>query len=189
MWLFDGSCTATLSAIWRFMYRHLNSYLTVQLFLWGRAFCIMWLTLRHKIHNKQRSFSLSPVFPDYKHIIAIRIMFRWMFLGQINVVYILYIDIQTLSGPRSVTILFLAALQPYKSSCPRKRWWCKNIFQIFRLVIKTKLVQNVNRMSERQTRRLSSFVNKTKIVQNVNRRQTIRFLTVWPVWTILFTIP
>ena len=27
---------------------------------------------------------------------------------------------------------------------------CKNIFQLFSLVIKTKLVQNVNRMSERQ---------------------------------------
>ena len=27
---------------------------------------------------------------------------------------------------------------------------CKNIFQLFSLVMKTKLVQNVNRMSERQ---------------------------------------
>ena len=27
---------------------------------------------------------------------------------------------------------------------------CKNIFQLFSLVIKTKLVQNVNRVSERQ---------------------------------------
>ena len=46
---------------------------------------------------------------------------------------------------------FLADLQPYKSSCPRKRWKeCKNIFQLFGLLMKTKLVQNVNRMSERQ---------------------------------------
>ena len=46
---------------------------------------------------------------------------------------------------------FLAALQPYKSACPRWGWVkCKNIFQIFSLVMKTKLVQNVNRMSERQ---------------------------------------
>ena len=47
-------------------------------------------------------------------------------------------------------IKFLAALQPYKSSCPR--WGmggCKNIFRLFSLVIKTKLFQNVNRMSER----------------------------------------
>ena len=44
---------------------------------------------------------------------------------------------------------FLTALQPYKSSCPRKKE-CKNIFQLFSLVMKTKLVQNVNRMSERQ---------------------------------------
>ena len=49
---------------------------------------------------------------------------------------------------------FLAALQPYKAVCPR--WWvvwvweCKNIFQFFSLVMKTKLVQNVNRMSEWQ---------------------------------------
>ena len=50
--------------------------------------------------------------------------------------------------------IFLAALQPYKSTCPRWKWWkrwkCKNIFQFFSLVIKTKLVQNVNMMSERQ---------------------------------------
>ena len=55
----------------------------------------------------------------------------------------------------------------------------------FSLVIKTKLVQNVNRMSERQndmpkdrltdgqtdrkTKRLFSLVIKTKVVQNVNR--------------------
>ena len=32
---------------------------------------------------------------------------------------------------------------------------CKNIFQLFSLVIKTKLVQNVNRMSERQADRQS----------------------------------
>ena len=45
----------------------------------------------------------------------------------------------------------LAALQPYKSPCPRwRREKCKNIFQLFSLVMKTKLVQNVNRMSERQ---------------------------------------
>ena len=65
---------------------------------------------------------------------------------------------------------------------------CKNIFQLFSLVIKTKLVQNVNRMSEKQkdmpkdrlttdrwtdrqikTKRLFSLVVKTKVVQNVNR--------------------
>ena len=47
---------------------------------------------------------------------------------------------------------FLAALKPYKSPCPRWREMkeCKIIFQLFRLVMKTKLVQNVNRMSERQ---------------------------------------
>ena len=48
---------------------------------------------------------------------------------------------------------FLAALQPYKSSCPRMEGGCKNIFQLFSLVIKTKLVQNVNRMSERHAGR------------------------------------
>ena len=50
--------------------------------------------------------------------------------------------------------MFLAALQPYKSPCPwmekEKKKKCKNIFRLFSLVIKTKLVQNVNRMSERQ---------------------------------------
>ena len=85
---------------------------------------------------------------------------------------------------------FLAALQPYKSSCPRIRTTgYKNIFRLFSLVIKTKLVQNVNRMSERQkdmpkdrltdrqtdrktdrkTERLFSLGVKTKVVQNVNR--------------------
>ena len=45
--------------------------------------------------------------------------------------------------------VFLAALQPYKSSCPRMMMMgCKNLFQLSSLVIKTKLVQNVNRMSE-----------------------------------------
>ena len=94
----------------------------------------------------------------------------------------------TLSISHSLTLdmlnNFLAALQPYKSACPR--WWrehqCKNIFQLFSLVMKTKLVQNVNRMSERQndmpkdrlterqikTKRLFSLVIKTKVVQNVN---------------------
>ena len=83
---------------------------------------------------------------------------------------------------------FLTALQPYKSSCPRTWMKCKNIFQFFSLVIKTKLVQNVNRMSERQndmpkdsqtdrqtdrqkdrqkTKRPFSLVIKTKVVQNV----------------------
>ena len=48
---------------------------------------------------------------------------------------------------------FLAALQPYKSSCPWTRGWeCKNVFQLFSLVIKTKLVHNVNRMSERHVK-------------------------------------
>ena len=62
---------------------------------------------------------------------------------------------------------------------------CKNIFQLFSLVMKTKLVQNVNMMSERQksmpkdrqtdrktdrkTERLFSLVINTKVVQNVNR--------------------
>ena len=51
--------------------------------------------------------------------------------------------------------IFLAALQPYKSSissCPRvEKKQCK---QVFSLVIKTKVVQNVNtRMSERQKSR------------------------------------
>ena len=57
---------------------------------------------------------------------------------------------------------------------------CKNIFQLFSLVIKTKLVQNINRMSERQkdmpkdrltdrqtdrkTERLFSLADKTKAV-------------------------
>merc|ERR1712001_241060 len=44
-----------------------------------------------------------------------------------------------------------AALQPYKSPCPwMEKKKCKNIFQLFSLVIKIKLVQNVNRMPERQ---------------------------------------
>ncbi len=80
--------------------------------------------------------------------------------------------------------IFLAALQPYKSSCPRWKK-CKNIFQLFSLVMKTKLVQNVNMMSERQknmpkdrqmdrktdrkTERLFSLVIKIKVVENVNR--------------------
>ena len=43
-----------------------------------------------------------------------------------------------------VDSFFLAALQPYK-------WLvCKTINRPFSLVIKTKVVQNVNRMSERQ---------------------------------------
>ena len=47
---------------------------------------------------------------------------------------------------------FLAALQPYKSSCPplSKKEKRQKFFQLYSLVIKTKLVQNVNRMSERQ---------------------------------------
>ena len=46
--------------------------------------------------------------------------------------------------------IFLAALQPYKSSCPPLKKWSQNFKSILSLVIKTKLVQNVNRMSERQ---------------------------------------
>ena len=90
---------------------------------------------------------------------------------------------------------FLAALQPYKSSCPRMEWWgCKNIFQLFSLVIKTKLVQNVTRMSKRQkdmpndrltdrqtdrqtdrkTDRLFSLVMKAKVFQNVNRMSKLQ---------------
>ena len=45
--------------------------------------------------------------------------------------------------------LLLAALQPYKSSCPWTRKKECNFFQLFSLVIKTRVVQNVNRMSER----------------------------------------
>ena len=45
----------------------------------------------------------------------------------------------------------LAALQPYKSSCPWiKRLLCNFFFQLLSFVIKTKVVQNVNRMSEKQ---------------------------------------
>ena len=46
------------------------------------------------------------------------------------------------------TYLFLAALQPYKSSCP----CCKKMFQLFSFLIKTKVVQNVNRMTGRPER-------------------------------------
>ena len=88
----------------------------------------------------------------------------------------------------------LAALQPYKSPCPRWQMeQCKKNFQLFSLLMKTKLVQNVNRMSERQndmpkdrltdrqtdrqtdrhtdrkTDRLFSLVIKTKVFHNVNR--------------------
>ena len=62
----------------------------------------------------------------------------------------------------------------------------KLFFQLLSLAIKTKVVQNVNRMSEKQkdrptdsqtdrqtdrqkTKRLFSLVIKTKVVQNVNR--------------------
>ena len=52
---------------------------------------------------------------------------------------------------------FLAALQPYKSPCPPLEWEeeeeSQNFKSILSLVIKTKLVQNVNRMSERQKNR------------------------------------
>ena len=63
-------------------------------------------------------------------------------------------------------------------------------FQLFSLVIKTKVVQNVSRMSERQknmqtdrrtdrktdrkTKRLFSLVIKTKVFQNVNRMSKIQ---------------
>ena len=47
--------------------------------------------------------------------------------------------------------VFLAALQPYKSSCPPlKQKESQNFKSILSLVIKTKDVQNVNRMSEMQ---------------------------------------
>ena len=50
---------------------------------------------------------------------------------------------------------FLAALQPYKSPCPpleqkEQKKQSQNFKSILSLVIKTKLVQNVNRMLERQ---------------------------------------
>ena len=65
---------------------------------------------------------------------------------------------------------FLAALQPYKSPCPR---WiqeqCKNIFQLFSLLMKTKLVQNVNRMSERQ-----NDMPKDRLTDRQTDRQTER---------------
>ena len=75
----------------------------------------------------------------------------------------------------------MAALQPYKSSCPWTTTMECNFFQLFSFLIKTKVVQNVNRMSERQTdrqtdgqkdrktERLFSLGVKTKVVQNVNR--------------------
>ena len=45
----------------------------------------------------------------------------------------------------------MAALHPYKSSCPPwKERESQNFKSILSLVIKTKLVQNVNRMSEMQ---------------------------------------
>ena len=46
----------------------------------------------------------------------------------------------------------------HKSLCPRMKRMkkgCKNIFQLFSLVIKTKVVQDVNRMSEREKDRLA----------------------------------
>ena len=45
----------------------------------------------------------------------------------------------------------MAALQPYKYSCPPlEKRRSQNFKSFLSLVIKTKLVQNVNRMSERQ---------------------------------------
>ena len=92
--------------------------------------------------------------------------------------------------------MFLAALQPYKTSCPWSQEECKNnssfsallskhqkdrktgrqTDRLFSLVIKTKVAKNVNRMSERQTKRPTdrkterffSLLIKTKVVQNVN---------------------
>ena len=43
MWLFDGTCTATLTAIWRYMYHHLDDYLQVHV-------PPPWLLLFHIIH-------------------------------------------------------------------------------------------------------------------------------------------
>ena len=70
-------------------------------------------------------------------------------LHLVRVGYLFLMELPSLFGQ------FLAALQPYKSSCPRWRREkkCKNIFQLFSLVMKTKLVQNVNRMLERHAKR------------------------------------
>ena len=65
-------------------------------------------------------------------------------------------------------LTFLAALQHYKSSCPWERQ-CKNIFQLFSLVIKKNLVQNVNRMSERQ-----NDMPKDRLTDRQTDRQTER---------------
>ena len=46
---------------------------------------------------------------------------------------------------------------------------CKNIFQLFSFVIKTKLVQNVNRMSERQ-----NDMPKDRLTDRTTDRQTER---------------
>ena len=53
-------------------------------------------------------------------------------------------------GSVGIFIAFLAVRrQPYKSSCPRKeRERSQKIYSLVSLVIKTKVVQNVNRMSE-----------------------------------------
>jgi hypothetical protein len=67
---------------------------------------------------------------------------------------------------------FLAALQPYKSPCPRwQEEECKNIFQLFSLVMETKLFQNVNRMSERQNDMPTDRLTDRQTDRKTDRRQ------------------
>ena len=53
------------------------------------------------------------------------------------------------------TFFLAVRRQPYKSKCPplERRERSQNFKSILSLVIKTKLVQNINRMSERQKHR------------------------------------